>query len=916
MKPARRPSTESPRRAKRTIRCYGVDAPSTNALAAVPLLATVRIAAKTTLPALSMTFFPRFHVAMMMLLAPLAVVPAFAQSLDLLVSQDAAYQVSFEALESHGFPSVALSELALTNGGKPVPFWIEGSDDGLFNAGDRLTFIGRHLAGETSHYSDASPFNVFRLGLGKDGVRGREHAPVPAARGSAPMVLRHLEQDKLRVRFDARRVDKHAETWYWQRISVLDTEPFQFAVNLGRVLADPSAPVSLRLNLRGWSFSPRPDNVPDHRVELLWNGQVIADAEWEGQQEQTIEVASVPREHLRDGQNVLQLRVPARRTGENQNLIADVVLLNWVKLSYPFDGEAPTGATWLRPSTDQVVNIAATASPATLYLTGGTRSRLAPGDTAALVSADTLLWTGEPLAVDAIRADKPSNLAATEQQADYLMIAHGSLLRAIQPLAEHRRREGLTVAVIDVQDIYDEFNHGIVSAEAIREFISHSFHTWQPPAPRFVLLVGDASWDTRQEEKADQNYADWTAGMERANRFAKNSSTPYADPQIRRDLLPTLQALTQEGYAASDSELVSITGDDWLPDLAVGRLPVASPQEVSDIVQKIISYESESAKPALWRRNFLLLTNEEARMQKRSDKLGAEPELSAFAGTRIYPRGADQDNSAHQDRLIEAWDAGQLLIHFLGHGGRYIWRTGPPDLRKNHDLFTLQDVDRLAPQSKLPLVLSMTCYSAPFDHPLADSIGEKLLRTPDRGAVGVLAASWRNNPNQEFSRRLMIELTSPGARVGEAILRAKRWVKTRLLVQTYNYLGDPAMRLAMPQRGMQISAAASSENDRVEVSASMQDIAGLDSGQALIELIGADGAPRDEWNTAFRDGKIRFSAPALAAKGEQVRIYAWNDASGIDAVGGVMISAPDSAAAAESVPVTARGGHAGKPARH
>jgi len=67
-------------------------------------------------------------------------------------------------------------------------------------------------------------------------------------------------------------------------------------------------------------------------------------------------------------------------------------------------------------------------------------------------------------------------------------------------------------------------------------------------------------------------------------------------------------------------------------------------------------------------------------------------------------------------------------VVFNGHGGRYIWRTGWPDLTKNHDLFTLDDLDNLQPTTRLPVVLSLTCYSAPFDHPLADSIGEKLLR--------------------------------------------------------------------------------------------------------------------------------------------------------------------------------------------
>ena len=56
----------------------------------------------------------------------------------------------------------------------------------------------------------------------------------------------------------------------------------------------------------------------------------------------------------------------------------------------------------------------------------------------------------------------------------------------------------------------------------------------------------------------------------------------------------------------------------------------------------------------------------------------------------------------------------------------------------------------------------MTCYSAPFDHPNADSIGEKFLRLPDRGAVAVVAASWRISPSEEMSRLLLEEFTKPG----------------------------------------------------------------------------------------------------------------------------------------------------------
>ena len=71
---------------------------------------------------------------------------------------------------------------------------------------------------------------------------------------------------------------------------------------------------------------------------------------------------------------------------------------------------------------------------------------------------------------------------------------------------------------------------------------------------------------------------------------------------------------------------------------------------------------------------------------------------------------------------------------------------------------------------------------------------------PDRGAIGVLAASWRVPPSQRFSTLLIEELLAPGARIGEAVMRAKRAERRRSLVESYNLLGDPALVLALGER--------------------------------------------------------------------------------------------------------------------
>jgi hypothetical protein len=212
------------------------------------------------------------------------------------------------------------------------------------------------------------------------------------------------------------------------------------------------------------------------------------------------------------------------------------------------------------------------------------------------------------------------------------------------------------------------------------------------------------------------------------------------------------------------------------------------------VIKKTIDY-AEKGPQGAWRKKLLFITNESMGFQRASDRTAEIFEARGYSSRKIYPSPEETANEAHTQDIVQAFDEGLAMVQFLGHGGRYIWRTGPPDLKKNHDLFTLEHLDLLAPNTKLPFVISLTCYSAPFDHPTADSIGEKLLRLDGKGAIGVFAASWRNSPSSNMGRIVMDELTTPGATFGEAIMRAKHRLRSPILVETYNLLGDPAISL-------------------------------------------------------------------------------------------------------------------------
>ena len=838
----------------------------------------------------------------------------------LYIEDSGVYQVSYDELQAAGLPATDFrsANISLSNIGKPVPLRIEDGGDGRFGEGDRFIFIGQHLVGEQSYFNDHTSANVYQLRF-NDNDAARQQTRMQdgmalqqtALRGPARRlsIHNHIEQDNLRLRFRADPEGRLPEIWYWRKLAHIDRKPFRYQLRLPGLMPQSSQAVKLKLHLRGWS-KPRikPDaTVPDHVVEIHLNGELLGTAKWNEQEEYHFS-HSIPASRLHPRKNLLELKVPVRRPGGSKNPLVDVSMLNWIEVEYPRKPRVYQRQARIQLAADEVSRpvFLKSAQPFTVYDNAGhwydsidvQQRGKADHYRFQLVSGASEFWLAPQemmRSVLAIVRDKPSNLREKIHQADYIMVTHRKLRGAIEPLARFHQERGLNVNVVDIDDIYDEFNHGIRHPRALRDFLKFAYHHWSPPSPRFVLLVGDASWDSKHQKVKDANYADWTFQPHYKPRLVKNGSTQYPrKAEINhRNLIPSYGFGTYQGLAASDNWFVSVSGDDFYPDMAIGRLPVTDPNEVTAIVDKTIRHIT-TASVGPWRRNVLWVTDEHPIYQQRSDQLSSKLALAGFSSNKVYPQKNEPNNIDHQDRLRQAFDKGQLLVHFIGHGGRYIWRTGPPDPKKNHDLFTLDDLDKLKPNARLPVVLAMTCYSAPFDHPSADSIGEKFLRIADRGAVAVFAASWRNAPDWRLSESLMQAFATPGT-IGEAVMRAKSEIPSRILVETYNLLGDPAVPFVPPQLPIKLASSEQYESGAITVTAAID--AEHFQGQALVDWLDTEGnvvTSREYQVTA-----PRFAARLAADKQTlerivQVRVYIWNEAQQIDGMTGLLLKAQNS----------------------
>jgi len=727
------------------------------------------------------------------------------------IAASGATRVAYADLAAAGLAgTLPARSLALAEAGRPVPIWIEDGGDGRFGPGDSFELVARGSEGAVGAGEAASPPRIFVLSCAPGrAARLREASAHPAVQPTGPWLRReHLEQDRILVRL--KDADARAELWFWRKLASTDAAPVTVPLDLSGLAKGAANAVAIRVRLRGWSQPATPvPGLADHRVEVSAGGEAPVAFEWRGEEARTFELPPIPTGAFGSGAAPVELsiRVPPRQLPDG-TLFADVSLLDWIDLDVPHTGRigaAPIRLEILQPGPQAVAG----EGPLLLYGDDGTRVRVERADGAPLALSPAArafdlvpaAALGRPASVE---IDRPSAWRSARHGADLLIVGPASLLPALAPLVERRRAQGLRVAVVDVQDVYDEWSGGNADPRAIQAFVAYAFRSWRRPAPRYLLLAGDASWDDKNPPGTETEAPDAAYQAQHGTAFAHVPATPVSGPQggRARNLVPTWSYPTGDGHAAGDNFFADVDGD-LVPDLAVGRFPVVSASEVAGIVDKIRRWEE--APLGSWRREATFVTTEDPGWQLWADDLAERAAALGFATRKVYaPKTeAGAGSGAEPERTdVEAVAAalgeGGFLLHFVGHGGRFVWRTGPPDWQRQRDLFNLDDLERLPETDHPPIVLSMTCYSAPFDHPSADSIGEKLLRLPGRGAIAVLAAAWRISPTQLLSQIVVGEFLSAkgGDRLGDVLLRAKKRSFNRDFLEQYNLLGDPSLPLS------------------------------------------------------------------------------------------------------------------------
>ena len=693
----------------------------------------------------------------------------------LIVKDDGIYQITGTDLENAGvdITQITPSTFRLTNKGRDVAIYMVGEEDQTFDTEDYIEFWGEgNRQTFQDQYSDlySDPFsdeNVYWLEWGGNpGLRiVEENGSIitndPSKFNRSPFYSYkiHVEENNYFAHLGHSNLDKLSHTrdfWFFDSgVKSVGRKQYPFEVIYPDSLSLFN-PVFVDAMLCGSSLEG------EHKVVCWVNNEIIgnSDPTWKGQD--TSRVSNRPNSTMRSydlahGTNLFELQIstPAQ-TG------TDVVLLNWFEVTYDRQYRAYNNyIEFTRPSLIYNPNI-------DLYqfdIKGFTNPNIEiyKKDISKIVNFDIHLdvinnrnvysvsfqdnlLSGDieyvaltpnnkkkPIRIELDKPFDPENpervLKDPSNSADYLIISHSRFYDTALPFRDYRRSQGLDVELVNVQDIYDEFNYGIKSPLAIKDFLKYVYRNWnQSHKLKYVLLLGGANF----------NYK--------------------VNTGVNADLVPVFFYQSIEfGAVATDFPYSQVSGNDLIPDIFVGRIPASTNAEVMVAIDKIMEYE-QNTPFTQWRNQALFISGNDVAtfdrydhnkplfraqnsriLQNQLPEYASSFRLNVIRDTTLTP----DPNFGSSTDLIEYFDDGVFLINFLGHGGGGIWA--------DVGLLNLSDIDRLNNKGKYPFVMSMTCFTGRFEVPGAFGLAQKLVVSPDKGAIGVLASSGLGWAYNDFS---------------------------------------------------------------------------------------------------------------------------------------------------------------------
>ncbi|MFW6327545.1 MAG: type IX secretion system sortase PorU, partial [Bacteroidota bacterium] len=371
---------------------------------------------------------------------------------------------------------------------------------------------------------------------------------------------------------------------------------------------------------------------------------------------------------------------------------------------------------------------------------------------------------------------------------DYVIVTHSKFLSQAERLADLHREQGLSVLVVENEQVYNEYSSGTPDITAIKNMMRMFYSRYTSPDERikYLLLFGNGSYNNKDQFKENSNYI----------------LTYQSDNSVSK----TSSFVSDDYYGLLDDSEGASSG---FVDIGIGRFPVETVSQAKVLVDKVETYMSDEAMGD-WRNIVSFIGDDEdnALHMEQSDELSdtVTKRAPAFNIEKIFLDAYKQVSMPSgerypdvEDAINNRFDKGALIINYTGHGGE----NGLTHER----VIDINSIKSWNNHPRYPMFITASCEFSRYDDYKRTTAGEYTILNNKGGVIALLTttrlvyAGPNFVLNLEFFRHVF-ERDSLGnvLRMGDVMARTKQNVAHSTNKRNFSLLGDPALQIAIPEK--------------------------------------------------------------------------------------------------------------------
>lgn len=261
-----------------------------------------------------------------------------------------------------------------------------------------------------------------------------------------------------------------------------------------------------------------------------------------------------------------------------------------------------------------------------------------------------------------------------------------------------------------------------------------------------------------------------------------------------------------EGTPATDLPYTCMdAGDDWFPDIAIGRFPVRTAAQLAAVIDKTLYVENGPlADPSYLSRAVFMASEDNYTVSEGTHEycIANYMEPNNFESLKLY----SHTYNATTQQTRDAFNSGRIFGIYSGHGSETSWADGPP--------FSQSDVNGLTNQNLYPFVCSFACVTGTYT--LTECFCETWILAPNKGAAAIWGSSVNSYWTEDdvLQRTLFSVLYDDYLReLGPAFNQTRvryatqmgSGATTRRYFEMYNLFGDPALLIADAEAALRVN---------------------------------------------------------------------------------------------------------------